>query len=504
MGFSSAQSPNGTISGIVQDPSGRAIPDAEIIVVNDLTNVQYQAKTNSEGIYVVSNLPPGPYRLQVSKLGFRTLIKPDLILNVQDALAVSFTLPLGSISEVVTVQGGAPLVNTQDAAVSTVIDRTLVASLPLNGRSFNTLLQLTPGVVIAPSTSVSPGQFSIGGQRTSANNFVVDGASANFGVLPNTGLGSSGTGSAQAFSAIGSTSSLVSADALQEFRIETSSFAPEFGHTPGGQVVLSTRSGTNDWHGDVFEYFRNDVLDANDWFANQAGKPRAPERHNDFGGVLGGPILKNKTFFFISYEGERLRLPLTSIMHVPSDFARASASSEIASVLNAYPQPNGTVSADGYSALFTGTGSNRASLDAGSVRIDHNFSEKLAVFGRYNEAPSEFLDLGQGLNDPQATTVGTRTVTVGVDSIFTPALSNAFRFNYSSQTAKSAYQLTSASGAVPYNPSVLQGSLPTNNTQVIFGTFDTSFLISGPVANNRNQQLNFNDDMKRSVGGLTN
>jgi hypothetical protein len=500
MGFSSAQSPNGTISGIVQDPSGRAIPDAEIIVVNDLTNVQYQAKTNSEGIYVVSNLPPGPYRLQVSKLGFRTLIKPDLILNVQDALAVSFTLPLGSISEVVTVQGGAPLVNTQDAAVSTVIDRTLVASLPLNGRSFNTLLQLTPGVVIAPSTSVSPGQFSIGGQRTSANNFVVDGASANFGVLPNTGLGSSGTGSAQAFSAIGSTSSLVSADALQEFRIETSSFAPEFGHTPGGQVVLSTRSGTNDWHGDVFEYFRNDVLDANDWFANQAGKPRAPERHNDFGGVLGGPILKNKTFFFISYEGERLRLPLTSIMHVPSDFARASASSEIASVLNAYPQPNGTVSADGYSALFTGTGSNRASLDAGSVRIDHNFSEKLAVFGRYNEAPSEFLDLGQGLNDPQATSVGTRTVTVGVDSIFTPALSNAFRFNYSSQTAKSAYQLTSASGAVPYNPSVLQGSLPTNNTQVIFGTFDTSFLISGPVANNRNQQLNFNDDMKRSVG----
>jgi hypothetical protein len=495
-----AQAPNGTINGIVQDPSGRPIPGAEIIVINDLTNVQYQAKTNSEGIYVVPNLPPGPYRLQVSKLGFRTLIKPDLILNVQDALAISFTLPVGSVSEVVTVQGGAPLINTQDASVSTVIDRNLVENLPLNGRSFNTLLQLTPGVVIAPTTSVSPGQFSIAGQRTSANNFVVDGASANFGVLPNASLGSSGTGSAQAFSAIGSTSSLVSADALQEFRIETSSFAPEFGHTPGGQVFLSTRSGANDWHGDLFEYFRNDVFDANDWFANQAGKARAPERHNDFGGVLGGPILKNKTFFFVSYEGERLRLPLTSITHVPSQNARSSASPEIASVLNAYPQPNGAVSADGYSALFTGTGSNRASLDAGSVRIDHNFTEKLAVFGRYNEAPSEFVDLSQGLNNPRTTTVGTRTATLGVDSVFTPSFSNAFRFNYSSQTAKSAYQLTSASGAVPYDPSVLQGSLPTNNTYVIFGTFDTSFLIRGPVADNRNQQLNFNDDAKRSTG----
>jgi len=498
--LSVAQSPNGTISGIVQDPSGRPIPDADIIVVNDLTSVQYQAKTNNEGIYVVSNLPPGPYRLQVSKIGFRTLIKPDLILNVQDELAISFTLPLGSVSEVVTVQGGAPLVNTQDAAVSTVIDRNLVANLPLNGRSFNTLLQLTPGVVIAPATSMSPGQFSIGGQRTSANNFVIDGASANFGVAPNTGLGSSGTGSAQAFSAIGSTSSLVSADALQEFRIETSSFAPEFGHTPGGQVVLSTRSGTNDWHGDVFEYFRNTVLDANDWFANQAGKPRAPEHHNDFGGVFGGPIVKNKTFFFISYEGERLRLPLTLIQYVPSEFARSSASPAIGSVLNAYPQPNGTVSADGYSALFTGTGSNRASLDAGSVRIDHNFSDKLAIFGRYNEAPSEFVDLGQGLNDPQATSVGTRTATVGVDNIFTPVFSNAFRFNYSQQTAKSSYQLTSAAGAVPYEPSILQGSLPTDDTYVIFGTFDTSFFITGPVASNRSQQLNFADDLKRSIG----
>ena len=184
--------------------------------------------------------------------------------------------PIGAVSETVTVQGGAPLVNTGSGSVSTVIDRNLVENLPLNGRSFNTLLQLTPGVVIAPSSSSNQGQFSIAGQRTSANRFLVDGVSANFGVSPVLWVwGPPGQGAAQAFSALGGTSSLVSVEALQEFRVETSSFAPEFGRSPGGQVILTTRSGTNDLHGGLYEYFRNNVLDANDWFANRAGEPRA-------------------------------------------------------------------------------------------------------------------------------------------------------------------------------------------------------------------------------------
>src|SRR6202161_3804578 len=269
-----AQSPNGIINGLVIDPSGSVIAGAEIRVVNDATSVQYTGKTNGEGIYVVTNLPPGSYRLQVSKIGFKTLIKPDIILNVQDSLAINFTLPVGAVSEIVTVTGGAPLMNTVSGSVSTVIDRNFVQSLPLNGRSFNTLLQLTPGVVIAPvpPNGSSPGQFSIAGQRTDANNFTVDGVSANFGVSSTLSPGGSGTGTAQAFSALGGTSSLVSVEALQEFRIETSSFAPEFGRSPGGQVMLTTRSGTNDFHGAVYEYFRNNVLAANDWFANAAGQ----------------------------------------------------------------------------------------------------------------------------------------------------------------------------------------------------------------------------------------
>ena len=496
---SSAQSPNGTISGIVNDPSGATIAGAEVLLVNDATRVLYPGQTNGEGIYVVTNVPPGSYRLQVSKAGFKTVIKPDITLNVQDALALNFILPLGAVSEIVTIEGGAPLVNTESAAVGTVIDRQFVDNLPLNGRSFNTLLQLTPGVVIAPSSGNSPGQFSISGQRTSANDFTVDGVSANFGVSPETVVGASGTGSAQAFSAIGGTSSLVSADALEEFRVETSSFAPEFGHTPGGHVLLTTRSGTNDWHGALYEYFRNDVLDANDWFANAAGQDRAPERHNDFGGSLGGPIHKNTTFFFISFEGARLRLPQTVIETVPSQSVRTGTAA-VASLLNAFPTPNGAISADGNTAVFTGTSSNSATLNAGSVRIDHHFNDRWSIFGRYNEAPSDFINLGQGPNDPQTTGVDTRTATAGLNVTFNPQVSNMLRFNYSAQKAQSAYELTAADGAVPYDPAILLGNLSNTANYVLFGTFDSGFLISGPLARNRNQQWELVDDLAVSHG----
>src|SRR5712692_3270901 len=148
-----AQSPNATINGIVLDPSGAAIAGAQVVVVNDATGVQYTTKTNGEGIYVVPNLPPGPYRIQVSNSGFKTIIKPDIVIHVQDAIAINFTLPIGAASEVVTVQGGAPLVNTENAAVGTVVDRTYVENMPLNGRSFQTLIMLTAGVVLTAAST---------------------------------------------------------------------------------------------------------------------------------------------------------------------------------------------------------------------------------------------------------------------------------------------------------------------------------------------------------------
>lgn len=492
-----AQSPNGYISGLVLDPSRRVIVGADVLAVNDVTGVKFAARTNADGIYVLPNLPPGPYRLQVSKVGFKALIKPDIVLNVQDALSINFTLPIGAFSDSVTVEGGTPLVNAQSASVSTVIDRRLVENLPLNGRSFNTLLQLTPGVVIAPASSSNQGQFSVAGQRTSSNNFSIDGVSANFGVAPTFGLGTSGTGGAQAFSALGGTSSLVSVEALQEFRVETSSFAPEFGRSPGGQVLLTTRSGSNDFHGGIYEYFRNDVLDANDWFANHVAEPRAAERHNDFGGYFGGPILRDRTFFFLSYEGARLRQPTTRVVTVPSMFARSSASAQIAPFLNGYPLPdNRSITPGVYTATFTGSFSNPSNLDAGSVRIDHSFGAHLSMFGRYNEAPSSTAVRNDSLNEIDTAENRTRTATIAANVELSSQTVDAVRANYSRQAAALVTAIDSFGGAIVPNMSLLAPApLTGQRSFVVFGTFDSGVYSTGPSARNRTTQANVADDL---------
>lgn len=502
-----AQSPNGTINGLILDPSNKVITGADILVINDATGVKYSTKTNDDGIYVVTNLPPGPYRLQVSKVGFKTLIKPDIVLNVQDALSINFTLPVGAVFETLTIEAGAPLVNTESAAVGTVINRKFVETLPLNGRSFNTLLQLTPGVTIAPSSADngSPGQFSISGQRTDSNNFTVDGVSANFGVSPGVGgLSQSGTGTAQAFSALGGTSSLVSVDALQEFRIETSSEAPEFGRSSGGQVILTTRSGTNDLHGGVFDYFRNTVMDANDWFAEAAGKDRAPEHHNDFGAFLGGPIAKDRTFYFLSYEGARLDVPQTGLDQVPSPYARSVASSALLPLLNAFPQPDDPAIVPGvYTSRFTGSFPNRATLDAASIRVDHTFNSHISIFGRYNYAPSDTDGRSANLYTLSTTTsrrVDTQTVTAGIALLISPHMSNEFRANYSTQNANLSSLLDSFGGAVPPSAATLDGGLNGSQTYAYFFPFDANIAASGPQGSNRSRQINFVDGLETTRG----
>jgi outer membrane receptor protein involved in Fe transport len=499
-----AQIESATLSGVITDPNGRVVPDAEVTVTRIETGGVVTNRTNGAGIYTFTGLMPGHYHLALRKPGFKEIAIKEFELHVQDKLEQNFSLEIGSISETVTVTGKELNLNTTDAAVSTVIDRDFVSQLPLNGRSFNTLLQLTPGVVIAPTAASNPGtgQFSVAGQRQDANNFIVDGVSANFGIsfgLPQT----SGTGNSQALSALGGTSSLVSVDALQEFRIETSSFAPEFGRNTGGQVILNTRSGTNDFHGGVFDYFRNTVLDANNWFANQGGLPRAAERHNDFGGFFGGPIWKDKTFFFFSYEGARLQLPTTiSSLPVPSAFARSFAQTNtpaLAPYLNGYPQPNDqTITPGVFTATFTGNSSNPASLDATSIRIDHTFNARFSIFGRYNDAPSSIVSpLGAIL---LSTATNTKTLTVGVNMLLTNRIVNTVRGNYSSQNSGGTDLPDRFGGAVPPDPSLFLGSLPANGNGGGFTSFDLFSFYGFGGNHNRTRQANFVDDVSVSVG----
>jgi hypothetical protein len=239
------QSTNASLTGRVTDPSKALIPDAKVYAINTGTNVRYETNSNGDGVYHLTSLPPGSYRIEVSKPLFKTLAKPDVQLHVQDALEINFEMPVGAVTETVAVEAGAPVVNTESGTVSTVVDREFVENLPLNGRSLQTLLTLTPGVVLTPTTFDNQGQFSVNGQRADANYFSVDGASANFGVTAYIAMVHGASGALPALSASGGTNSLVSIDALQEFRIQTSSFAPEFGRMPGGQVSLVTRSGTN-------------------------------------------------------------------------------------------------------------------------------------------------------------------------------------------------------------------------------------------------------------------
>jgi hypothetical protein len=500
------QTETATISGRVTDPSAAVISGASVQIQNVLTGVEVATKTNTSGLYVAAALQPGTYRVIVSNPGFKQIVKPDVVLNVQDNASLNFTMTIGSASEIVTVTGGAPLVNTQDASVSTVVDRNFAENLPMNGRSFQSLIELAPGVVVTPSGAGDNGQFSVNGQRGAANYSMVDGVSANFGIgtyITGNGLG----GTIGAFSVLGGTNSLVSVDALQEFRIQTSTYAPEFGRSPGAQISILTRSGTNQFHGTAFDYLRNDVLDASNWFngyTNDPPLPKAMERQNDFGGTFGGPILRNKTFFFFSYEGLRLRLPTTSLGYVPDIAARQNASPGMQPYLNMYPLPNGTDNPATGAAQFSASYSNPATLNASSLRLDHRWNEKLNLFARYDYSPSELTSRGTGnfnalnvLNDNRITL---QTATVGGDYTFSPTLTDELRFNFSSASARSSNRMDDFGGAIPLATAPFPNPYTTQDARLYIillslGVTQHGIEQEGLLSHNVQHQINVTDNV---------
>ncbi|HMG32938.1 MAG TPA: TonB-dependent receptor [Blastocatellia bacterium] len=500
-----AQSTNASLTGRITDPAKALIADSKVAAITADTNVRYETTTNNSGQYYLTNLPPGAYRIEVEKAGFKKLIKPDVILHVQDSLEIDFELAVGSVSDSITIEAGAPLVNTESATVSTVIDRRFVERLPLNGRSFQTLIMLAPGVVPTAASLIDQGQFSVNGQRSDANYFTVDGVSANFGVTGFLALSQSAAGALPALSASGGTNSLVSVDAMQEFRIQTSSFAPEFGRTPGGQISVVTRSGSNAFHGTLFEYFRNGVLDARDWFVKFNNLAKPEEQQNDFGGVIGGPVLKDRTFFFFSYEGLRLRQPFTQQSVVPDALSRQRAPAGIRPFLDAYPVANGPAAGPGL-AQFNASYSNPSSLDAYSIRVDQVITSKLHLFGRYNYSPSSLDQRAAPFTTAALSTVDSvsatvHTFTLGLVQQITPSITNEVRANYSNNRIATTFAVDTFGGAVPLPDSLLFPSgLSSANSAFLLLINGVGEWGQGKSGTDEQRQINLIDNLLVTTG----
>ncbi len=527
---------NAQLAGSILDPSRSPVAGAEVTVRNEQTGGRRVTTSNDSGFFSVFSLTPGFYRISVHANGFEAIVQDGIKLDVAENARLDFALRLGDSHTEVTVHGGQPLINADDASVGTVIDRDIIDQMPLNGRGIQSLIELTPGVVVTPVVDTNRGQFAVNGQRADANYYTVDGVSADFaagdlrsvlsrGATPFS-VGQAGGGMLPANNFLGTFSNLVSPDALQEFKIQTSTFSPEFGRSPGAQVGLVTRSGTNLYSGSLFEYFRNDKTDANDWFNNQQGLARTPLRFNDFGGSLGGPLGiphfyngHDRTFFFLSVEDLPTDLPQSPYSsQVPTSAARQNQTPLVGSVLDAYPLPNRSSNPDGSNPALTGLGQFVGSLplkqdqQTYGIRLDHSFNDRLGSFLRYNRAPSERvvgfpsdsdnIPGGAGVpSDVETYTIGTQMLTLGLTHTLTSHLVNEIRLNGSMQSAMVHDSIGMIGGAKSPSNSLLfpAGYSPSDSLVTILDSPLPAVLI-GLQAHDQSRQLQFVDTLSWSKG----
>lgn len=448
------------ISGVVRDSTGAVVTGASLVLESEMTGLRREVRTNDEGLYALPALNPGSYRLTVDARAFRQLTRRNIALTVGQRARLDVVLDVAAVEDRVSVEGGIPVVNMIDATVGTTLDRRAVENLPLNGRTFQSLITLSPGVVLTPTTG-SGGQFSVNGQRSTANYFTIDGVSANIGADPRGIGGVQASGSLPGVGATGGTNNLVSMEAFQEVKILTSSFAPEHGRTPGAQVAIVTRSGSNDLAGSAFEYFRHEALDATDWFTNSRGEQKPKTRFNNFGGVVGGPLVQNRLFYFASHESQRLQQPRSVLTEVPSLSAREQALPSVRPILEAFPQPNGRA-LDADSAEFGASFSQPNSLDTTSIRVDAATSRGGTIFGRVSASRSSNEFRGGSSGTPGAMSVvdhdnsRTLTVTAGNTAIVRSRIISDLRLNFSRHRVHTESALDDFGGAVPFDQSLLE------------------------------------------------
>ncbi|HEV2387873.1 MAG TPA: carboxypeptidase regulatory-like domain-containing protein [Candidatus Acidoferrales bacterium] len=378
-GAARAQTTEGTIVGTVKDPQGAVVPGAKVTATNPATGLVRTATASPDGMFRIPALPAGVYRVEVEASGFSKAVVESVNVAVDQVQSVVVPLRLAAGAQTVTVSAAVEQVNTQTTQLGGVVQQEQVTTLPLNGRNFAQLAALVPGVAAFGGGGGQQGGeggvsgFASNGHRSSANNFMVDGISNNNYVG-------------------GSVMQLPSIDSVQEFEVQTDAFAPEFGRNSGAIVNLVTKSGTNDFHGNVYEFLRNDALDARNFFANpNLAQPKL--RLNQFGFTLGGPVVKDHTFFFANYEGFRQRAGITKLTNVPTDAQRngffPNAQGQIvqvpvnpvsAQLFKLFPEPNTTQTGGN----FVSSPNLSNNTDQGLLKIDHRFSPTDTLSARYS------------------------------------------------------------------------------------------------------------------------
>jgi hypothetical protein len=458
-----AQISGGAFRGEIRDQSTAIVAQAKVTIRSSETGLEVVTESNGDGLYITPNLIPGSYLLSAAKPGFKAEVFGPVALEVNQTVRVDFALTIGSLTESVEVHATAmQVLSTESAEISQVIASKQVSEIPLNGRQWQQLIALSAGVNPgAPVESGSPNPVNINGQRTKANLFMLDGISTT----------SSAQGRGNNFN--------IPIEVVQEFSVQAGAYSAEYGNVAGGVINLESKSGTNNWHGSLFEFFRNDQMDAANFFANATSQPKNPLHYNQFGGSLGGPIRHEKTFVFADYQGTITHNAAPMVTTVPldaqrlGDFSNLRANGALVPIYNPFgsstartPFPGNTIpttsidpAAANITALlphpnqFDATGqprpfnnyavtrSNISNVHSFDVRIDHQFSSNNTLFVRhsfqdtYAVTPSLF---GQPLGGPPtgAGTTLARNQNAGIGHVyqFTPALINQIRIGLNRQT----------------------------------------------------------------------
>ncbi len=410
-------SPTGSITGFVKDPSGAHVSGVQLTLLRLDTNTRLTTTSDVNGSYQFPQLHPATYSLTAEAKGFKKVSFASVVVQVDLVTRADIQLEIGDVSEVVEVAAATPILEPDKSTLSSVIDSRAISNMPLNARQFLDLAMLTPGV-LPTATGTQGGGFSVAGARSQSNIFLVDGIS-NQDTQINSPL-----------------NNFRITDAVQEFAVQTSVALPEFGRGTGGQVNIVTKSGGNQFHGSAFEYVRNTVFDAADFFTNKLGGKKNPLNRNQFGGTFGGPILKNRFFFFLSYEGFRQVAPTVSSTRVPTAAERASVTDPISRrVLQFWPEPNTSTpgSTNNYIANVRAVNNDNTGL----ARLDYDLSQNDRLSGRWIEFRGETLTPGTTqLNGGNTNEPLSRSVVLTHTHTFSPKFINELRLGFSRNETK--------------------------------------------------------------------